>query len=102
MANTRKTSATNKARSARGDEAVSKIERLIYVGPNLPGGRLLSGQVFKGGYPPYLEDVFNETPEVKQLFFPVDRVMEVQKKLKEPGSNEARLFSIAKQKLGVR
>lgn len=73
-------------------------ERLIYMGPNLPGGRLLSGQVFKGGYPPHLEQLFKETPEVKQLFFPVDKAMEALKKLKEPGSNEARLFFVVKNK----
>lgn len=79
-----------------------KVERLMYMGPNVPGGRLLSGQVFKGGFPPWLEDLYDKIPEMKQLFIPVDKAMETQKKLKEPGSNEARLFSIVKQGLGVK
>ncbi|MGI6252133.1 MAG: hypothetical protein ACOYJV_01720 [Aminivibrio sp.] len=71
--------------------------RLMYMGPNIPGGRLMSGRVFKGGYPAWCADLFERLPEAKELFIPVDRVMEVQKKLKESGSNEARLYQIVKK-----
>lgn len=75
---------------------------MMYVGPNVPGGRLLSGQVFKGGMPPWLEDLYEKIPEIAELFIPVDNVMEVQKKLKDPGSNESRVFSIVKKGLEVK
>lgn len=88
-----------KAPAAGLKEAVRvkpKDERLMYVGPNIPGGRLMSGQVFRGGYPPHCRDLLEKVPEIRKLFVSVDRLMEVQRKLKEPGSNEARLYAAVK------
>ncbi|MCB5255538.1 MAG: hypothetical protein LHW58_07850 [Candidatus Cloacimonetes bacterium] len=48
-----------------------KVERLIYCGPNLPGGKLTKYRVFKGGIPEYLNDVIAGYPEIKRLFVPV-------------------------------
>ncbi len=48
-----------------------KVERLIYCGPNLPGGKLTKYRVFKGGIPEYLNDVIAKCPEIKRLFVPV-------------------------------
>ncbi|NCC97333.1 MAG: hypothetical protein EOM02_10895 [Synergistales bacterium] len=72
--------------------------RLMYMGPNLGREMLMSGQVFKGGYPPHLTALFGEFPELKKLFIPVEDVMEFKKKLKEPGSEESRLFSAARNR----
>ena len=47
-----------------------KVERLIYCGPNLPGGKLTKYRVFKGGIPEYLNDVIAKCPEIKRLFVP--------------------------------
>lgn len=95
-----KTEAPVKEPSAKGAAKAAKElvapKQMMYVGPNIPGGRLRSGQVFKGGYPPWCADLFEERPEIKELFVPVFEVMRVQKKLKEPGSNEARLYQKAK------
>ena len=73
--------------------------RLIYAGPNIPGGILHRFQVFKGGLPPYCKDLFEKIPEIKELFIPVEYLEVARQKIEEPGSNEARLFHMVQQKL---
>ena len=51
-------------------------KRLIYIGPNLSHGRLLQYQVFIGGLPEYLDAEFDEFPQLKQLFIPVEQLNE--------------------------
>ena len=79
--------------------AQTKPARLIYVGPNVPGGILQRYQVFKGGLPPYCGSLFEKVPEIKELFIPVEGLEAIRKKIQEPGTNEARLFHIAQKKL---
>lgn len=79
--------------------AKKEPERLIYVGPNIPGGVLWTGQVFKGGYPPHLAELFERHPEVKELFVPVATLSEVQKKIRTAGSNEWRLFETVRREV---
>jgi hypothetical protein len=76
-----------------------KPQRLVYVGPNVPGGILQRFQVFKGGLPPYCKDLFEKAPEIKELFVPVEGLEATRKKIDEPGTNEARLFYVVRQKL---
>lgn len=45
--------------------------KLIYIGPNLSGSKLLKYQVFIGGYPLHLDKEFAECPNLKKLFVPV-------------------------------
>lgn len=66
--------------------------RLIYVGPNIPGGILQRFQVFKGGLPPHAKGLIEQVPEVKDLFVPVTELEDARRKIEEPGTNEARLF----------
>ena len=73
--------------------------RLAYVGPNVPSGILHRFQVFKGGLPPYCKDLFERIPEIKELFVPVEELESTRRKIEESGTNEARLFYIAQQKL---
>jgi hypothetical protein len=73
--------------------------RMIYVGPNVPGGALQRFQVFKGGLPPYCEDLIRENPEIRGLFVPVEELETVRRKIEEPGTNEARLFYAVQKKL---
>ena len=62
----------NKEKSTRPRAfSQGKVERLIYCGPNLPGGKLTKYRVFKGGIPEYLNDVIAKCPEIKRLFVPV-------------------------------
>ena len=80
-------------------QAGSAPARLIYVGPNVPGGILQRYQVFKGGLPPYCEDLFKKVPEIKELFVPVEGLEAVRQKIEESGTNEARLFYVVQSKL---
>ena len=76
-----------------------KLSRVIYVGPNIPGGVLQRFQVFKGGLPPYCEDLIKKVPEIKGLFIPVEGLEATRRKIEEPGTNEARLFYAAQTAL---
>ena len=87
------------AQAQEAQAQTSKPARLIYVGPNVPGGILQRFQVFKGGIPPYCEDLLKKVPEIKELFVPVEGLEAMRRKIEESGTNEARLFYIAQQKL---
>ena len=82
-----------------GPSSGEKTARLVYVGPNVPGGILQRFQVFKGGLPPYCKDLFGKIPEIKELFVPVEGLEALRRKIEESGTNEARLFYIVSQKL---
>ena len=71
----------------------------IYLGPNIPGGALQTNQVFRGGLPPWCEDWFGKIPEIRELFVPVEELGNMRKKIKEPGTNESRLFSVVARAL---
>jgi hypothetical protein len=73
--------------------------RLVYVGPNVPGGILQRFQVFKGGLPPHCKDLFEKVLEIKELFVLVEALEAMRKKIEEPGTNEARLFYVVQKKL---
>jgi hypothetical protein len=77
----------------------AKPSRLVYVGPNVPGGILQRFQVFKGGFPPHCKDLFAKVPEIKELFVPVEGLEAMRKKIEEPGTNEARLFYVVQKTL---
>jgi hypothetical protein len=80
-------------------EQESKPPRLVYVGPNVPGGVLQRFQVFKGGFPPHCESLFKKVPEIKKLFVTVEELETARRKIGEPGTNEARLFYVVQKKL---
>ncbi len=71
----------------------------VYLGPNIPGGALQTNQVFRGGLPPWCEDWFGKIPEIRELFVPVEELGNMRKKIKEPGTNESRLFSVVARAL---
>jgi hypothetical protein len=73
--------------------------RLVYVGPNVPGGILQRFQVFKGGLPPYCNNLLEKIPELKELFVPVEGLEATRQKIAESGTNEARLFYLVQSKL---
>ena len=76
---------------------VAPPTRLVYVGPNIPGGILQRFQVFKGGLPPHAKELFDKVPEVRELFVPVRDLESMRRKIEEPGTNEARLFYAVQQ-----
>ena len=77
--------------------SVAPPVRLVYVGPNIPGGILQRFQVFKGGLPPHARELFDKVSEVRELFVPVTELEDARRKIEEPGTNEARLFYAVQQ-----
>lgn len=61
---------------------------LIYLGPNLPGGRLLQSTVFRGGIPIYLQSLLDEKPDVAALIVPVDEIKGVEARIVQKGTSE--------------
>lgn len=62
--------------------------QLIYLGPNLPGGRLLQSTVFRGGIPAYLLPLMDERPEVRTLTVPLGEMSDVQARIVRTGTAE--------------
>lgn len=62
--------------------------QLIYLGPNLPGGRLLQSTVFRGGIPAYLLPLMEERPEVRTLTVPLSEMSDVQARIVRTGTAE--------------
>lgn len=73
-------------------KATTKVEKptgsRIYLGPNLPGGRLLQSTVFRGGVSEYLKPLLEEIPEVAELIVPVETISEVQGRISKTGTAE--------------
>lgn len=76
-----------KERQTKTDKPES-VEQLIYIGPNLPGGRLSQYTVFRGGLPVYLNDLLEQQPSIKDLIVPVAETSSTQVKTLMSGSPE--------------
>lgn len=50
------------------EKAPTKVERLIYCGPSLPGGLLRQYATYKGGMPEHVQPVIEKCPSIKSLF----------------------------------
>lgn len=66
--------------------------RLIYCGPNIPGGALTRYTVFKGGLPAHLESVFGKYPAAKSLIIPVADLARVEQAIAKKGTPENTAF----------
>lgn len=60
--------------------------RLIYVGPPHKGGKLLKYQVFIGGLPTHIDDVFENCPQIKNLFVPIAELAAAEKDIAKAGT----------------
>ena len=69
-----------------------KREQLIYIGPNVPGGMLQRYQVFRGGRPEHLKDLFEKCPTLQGLFVQVTDLAVAEKALGEAGTVENTLY----------
>lgn len=65
---------------------MSKTERVIYVGPSYKNGKLLKYQVFIGGRPTHIDDVFEKCPQIKRLFVAVTELPEAEKAIAKVGT----------------
>ncbi len=73
-------------------KAAPKLERLIYCGPNIPGGALQRYTVFKGGLPTHLGDLYEQCPPIKSLFVPVQELARVEQAIATKGTPEQVCF----------
>jgi hypothetical protein len=73
-------------------EAAQEPGRLIYCGPNIPGGALQRYTVFKGGLPAHLELVFEKYPAAKSLIVPVGELARVEQAVRTKGTPENTAF----------
>lgn len=64
------------------------IEQLIYIGPNLSGGRLSQNTVFRGGTPAYMQDLLEQHPSIKDLIVPVAETAAAHAKTQLSGTPE--------------
>ena len=69
-----------------------KREQLIYIGPNVPGGVLQRYQVFRGGKPEHLKDLFEKCPALQGLFVQVADLAVAEKALGTAGTVENTLY----------
>ena len=69
-----------------------KREQLIYIGPNVPGGILQRYQVFRGGKPEHLKDLFEKCPALQGLFVQVTDLAVAEQALGTAGTVENTLY----------
>lgn len=62
----------------------------VYVGPNLPGGKLSAFTVFRGKPPAHIAALMEEKPEIKRLIVPVAQIAEALQKARTQGTAEFR------------
>ncbi|WP_029516949.1 hypothetical protein [Paenibacillus polymyxa] len=79
------TRSTRKAKVAEAEQSVIENEQppvddqhLVYIGPRLDKGRLRTYQIFVGGYPDHLQDLYDKYPQLKSLFVPVTQLSQAQ------------------------
>ena len=73
----------------------TKPERLIYVGPSYKNGKLLKYQVFIGGLPTHIDDVFEKCPQIKKLFVAVSELPEAERAIAKAGTPMNKYYQAA-------
>lgn len=64
----------------------TKGPRLVYCGPNVPGGLLTSYTVYKNGIPAHLQATLEKCPDLKYLFVPVEKLVNAREEIKTSGA----------------
>lgn len=80
-------------------ENINTKKAFAYLGPNIPGGVLQKGSVFKE-IPDYLSSIFEKVPEVKELFVEIKEISEFKKKVQQSGTEENRLYKSVELETG--
>ena len=73
----------------------TKPERLIYVGPSYKNGKLLKYQVFIGGLPNHIDDVFEKGPQIKKMFVAVSELPEAERAIAKAGTPMNKYYQAA-------
>lgn len=96
-ANANKQKAASSAKKASADIKAKKA--YIYCGPNLPGGILFNGNLFKGEIPKHLKETFKKVPELKKLFVEVQSLPSFKSKVENQGSEEYALYQFVEREI---
>jgi hypothetical protein len=67
---------------------------VVYCGPNIPKGNLLSMAVFRGGLPGNVQRLKEKIPEIGGLIVPVGQLADTKKKIEIQGTEENRLNQV--------
>jgi len=85
----------NKADTTKKDDKkpvrVKQKQVFMYLGPNIPGGLLFKGGLYKE-MPEHLESVFEKLPEIKELFIGKDDIVAFKKNIENQGSEAYRIY----------
>lgn len=58
---------------------------MIYVGPDLPGGVLKRYTVFRGGYPPHIQELRDKSPSLCGLFVCLGELAAARQRIQKQG-----------------
>ena len=83
--------AQNAPQAAADTTDKQEAEKLVYVGPQLPNGRLKTNKVFEGTREqilasPEMEEVLKRYPLVKNMLVPVSKLAEAKQKIAAGGN----------------
>ncbi|MGG1442094.1 hypothetical protein ABE354_08545 [Brevibacillus laterosporus] len=85
-------------KASKQKKEIDSIEQLIYIGPNIPGGRLVQNTVFRDGIPEHLNDLKEKHPQLNDLFVPVTQFIEAQAQIQRPGTTEYQAYQALSRK----
>lgn len=74
-------------------KATAQPQRLIYCGPNIPGGALQKYALFKGGIPGHLVELMDMCPAIKGLIVPVPDLAKTEQAIATQGSRFNALYT---------
>lgn len=91
-----------KAKPKESKPKVPAKQAFMYLGPNIPGGRLFTGYLVKEELPEnliHLQDIFEKIPEIKELFVEVKTIPNLKAELNKQGTEAYRLYQAVKSKI---
>jgi len=82
--------------------ATTRKQALMYLGPNIPGGIIFHGHVFKCDEVDeilHIKGICEKLPEIKELFFEVKKVPKTKQQLMEQGTEVYGLYKYVEQQI---
>jgi len=82
-------------------KAKPKKQAFIYLGPNIPGGILFNGGLFRCTPDEivHLKETLAKLPEIKSLFIEVQKMPGFKKQILEQGTEAYRLYQVTEMKI---
>ena len=95
-----------KSKSVTKSENTTSIAKakqtFMYLGPNISGGRIFNGSVFRGGSLEdlvHLHDILEKLPEIKGLFVEITKVPKFKSEIATQGTEAHRLYTVVVSQL---